>query len=63
MEFLTELSEDVGRHIVSFVDVPTLVKKKVVCRSWRALFTDTIQRKASTPQPFQSGDELRNAVQ
>eukprot|EP00978_Attheya_sp_CCMP212_P005708 scaffold12806_cov55-Attheya_sp.AAC.6 len=63
MEFITELSEDVGRHIVGFLDVPTLVKHKAVCRSWRALFTDTIQLKASTPQPFQTGDELRNAVQ
>eukprot|EP00978_Attheya_sp_CCMP212_P034410 scaffold143925_cov52-Attheya_sp.AAC.3 len=62
MEFLTKLPDEVGRHIVGFLDVPTLVKKKAVCRSWRALFTDTIERKASTPQPFESGDELRFAV-
>eukprot|EP00978_Attheya_sp_CCMP212_P014038 scaffold35622_cov47-Attheya_sp.AAC.3 len=62
MEFITELPEHVGLHIVGFLDVPTLVKKKTVCRSWRALFTDTIERKASTPQPFESGDELRIAV-
>eukprot|EP00978_Attheya_sp_CCMP212_P027093 scaffold90328_cov40-Attheya_sp.AAC.1 len=65
MEFITELTEDVGCHsIVGFLDVPTLVKQKAVCRSWtwRALFTDTIERKASTPQPFQTDNELRMAV-
>uniref|UniRef100_A0A7S2XPV1 F-box domain-containing protein n=1 Tax=Attheya septentrionalis TaxID=420275 RepID=A0A7S2XPV1_9STRA len=63
MDFINEIPDEVGRHIVGFLDVPTLVKKKVVCRSWRALFTDTIERKASTPQVFQSGDELRIAVE
>eukprot|EP00978_Attheya_sp_CCMP212_P008143 scaffold18983_cov53-Attheya_sp.AAC.2 len=62
MEFITELLEDVGRHIVGFLDVPTLVKQKAVCHSWRSLFTDTIERKASTPHPFQSRNELRMAV-
>jgi hypothetical protein len=54
--------EDVGRHILSFLDVPTLVQKKVVCRSWQLLFTDTILQKAPTPQAFQSSEELRKAV-
>jgi hypothetical protein len=45
MEFITELTEDVGRHIVGFLDIPTIVKKKVVCRSWRVLFTNAIEQK------------------
>jgi hypothetical protein len=62
MEFITELTEDVARYIVGFLDAPTLLKQKTVRRSWRALFTDTIERKASTPQPFQSRNELRMVV-
>eukprot|EP00978_Attheya_sp_CCMP212_P047398 scaffold421345_cov48-Attheya_sp.AAC.1 len=54
--------EDVGRHILSFLDVPTLVRKKTVCRSWKLLFTNTINEKASTPKPFESNEELREAV-
>eukprot|EP00978_Attheya_sp_CCMP212_P017146 scaffold45539_cov51-Attheya_sp.AAC.5 len=60
--FIPGLPEDVGRYIANFLDVPTLVRKKVICRSWRALFTITIEQKASTPKPFESGDELRSAV-
>ena len=30
--------EDVGHYILSFLDVPTLVQKKAVCRSWKAVF-------------------------
>jgi hypothetical protein len=37
------LPEDVGRHIVSLLDVPALVQKKAVCRSWQTLFTNTIR--------------------
>jgi surface protein len=55
--------EDVGRHILSFLDVPTLVHKKVVCRSWQLLFTATINAKAPTPQAFQSSKELLEAVE
>jgi surface protein len=54
--------EDVGRHILSFLDVPTLVQKKAVCRSWHILFTDVIRQKALIPQAFQSLAELREAV-
>eukprot|EP00978_Attheya_sp_CCMP212_P018456 scaffold50490_cov52-Attheya_sp.AAC.3 len=57
-----KVPEDVGRHILSFLDVPTLVRKKAVCRSWRILFTNTIRQKASTPQAFQSSAELKAAV-
>eukprot|EP00978_Attheya_sp_CCMP212_P016880 scaffold44544_cov62-Attheya_sp.AAC.7 len=56
------VSEDVGRHIISFLDVPTLVQKKAVCRSWKVLFTNTIRQKALTPTAFQSNIELREAV-
>jgi hypothetical protein len=34
---------DVGHHIIGFLDIPTSVKKKAVCCLWRALFTDTIE--------------------
>jgi surface protein len=54
--------EDVGRHIIGFLDVPTLVQKKVVCRSWQLLFTATINAKVPTPLAFQSSEELRKAV-
>eukprot|EP00550_Attheya_septentrionalis_P005912 CAMPEP_0198290054 /NCGR_PEP_ID=MMETSP1449-20131203/8042_1 /TAXON_ID=420275 /ORGANISM="Attheya septentrionalis, Strain CCMP2084" /LENGTH=38 /DNA_ID= /DNA_START= /DNA_END= /DNA_ORIENTATION= len=30
-----EVPEDVGRYIMSYLDVPTLVRKKAVCRSWQ----------------------------
>eukprot|EP00978_Attheya_sp_CCMP212_P013040 scaffold32535_cov44-Attheya_sp.AAC.7 len=54
--------EDVGRHILSFLDVPTLVRKKAVCRSWQILFTHAIRQKASIPKAFQSRAELKEAV-
>ncbi len=54
--------EDVGRHILSFLDVPTLVQKKAVCRSWQLIFTSMINAKAPTPQAFQSSKELQEAV-
>ena len=57
-----ELPEDVGRHILSFLDVPTLVRKKAVCRSWQILFTDAIHQKALIPKAFQSDEELDKAV-
>ncbi len=54
--------EEVGRHIVSFLDVPTLVRKKTVCRSWQIIFTHVIDQKAATPKAFQSREELQEAV-
>eukprot|EP00978_Attheya_sp_CCMP212_P049701 scaffold698377_cov67-Attheya_sp.AAC.2 len=62
MDFLNELPEGMGRHIAGFLDVPTLVKKKTVSRSWRALFATAIEQKARTPQAFESGTELRIAI-
>eukprot|EP00978_Attheya_sp_CCMP212_P036037 scaffold160667_cov20-Attheya_sp.AAC.1 len=56
------LPEDVGRHLLTFLDVPTLVEKKAVCRSWRTLFTNIIRQKAVTPKAFQTGNELREAM-
>ena len=58
-----EVPEDVGRYIMSYLDVPTLVRKKAVCRSWQLLFTDMIHQKASTPKAFQSREELKEAVE
>eukprot|EP00978_Attheya_sp_CCMP212_P024587 scaffold77505_cov52-Attheya_sp.AAC.1 len=46
MDFISGLPDDVGRHILGFLDVPTLVQKKIVCRSWCTLFTNTVQQKA-----------------
>eukprot|EP00978_Attheya_sp_CCMP212_P028830 scaffold100592_cov49-Attheya_sp.AAC.3 len=54
--------EDVGHYILSFLDVPTLVQKKAVCRSWRLILTNTIRQKASTPKAFQSKAKLKEAV-
>eukprot|EP00978_Attheya_sp_CCMP212_P031916 scaffold122425_cov36-Attheya_sp.AAC.1 len=62
MNFLSELPEDVGRYIAGFLDVATLVKKKTVCRSWRAVFTDAIERKAHIPKAFECATELQIAV-
>eukprot|EP00978_Attheya_sp_CCMP212_P012761 scaffold31898_cov47-Attheya_sp.AAC.1 len=60
---LQAVLEDLTPHILSFLDVPTLVQKKAVCRSWQRLFTEAVDRKASrTPRPFQSRQELRGAV-
>eukprot|EP00978_Attheya_sp_CCMP212_P016203 scaffold42250_cov44-Attheya_sp.AAC.2 len=62
MDFIAGLPDDVGRHILGFLDVPTLVKKKVICRSWCRLLTNTIEQKAPVPKPFESGGELHSAV-
>eukprot|EP00978_Attheya_sp_CCMP212_P049255 scaffold638035_cov134-Attheya_sp.AAC.1 len=59
MDCIPGLPDDVGRHILGFLDVPTLVKKKVIRRSWCTLFTNTIEKKAPIPKPFESRDELR----
>eukprot|EP00978_Attheya_sp_CCMP212_P033532 scaffold135641_cov68-Attheya_sp.AAC.1 len=63
MDFISGLPDDVGRHILGFLDVPTLVQKKVICRSWCTLFTNTVEQKAPVPNPFESSNELRNAVE
>eukprot|EP00978_Attheya_sp_CCMP212_P041551 scaffold239594_cov67-Attheya_sp.AAC.2 len=54
--------EDVGQYILSFLDVPTLVQKKAVCRSWKVLFTNAIRQKALPPKAFQSRTELNDAL-
>eukprot|EP00978_Attheya_sp_CCMP212_P026112 scaffold85188_cov30-Attheya_sp.AAC.1 len=54
--------EDVGCYILSFLDIPTLLRKKAVCRSWKMLCSNTISQKASTPKPFESSEELKEAV-
>jgi surface protein len=56
------IPDDVMFYIISFLDVPTLVQKKAVCRSWQRLFTHIIDQKAPTPIPFESNTELRKAV-
>eukprot|EP00978_Attheya_sp_CCMP212_P000608 scaffold1178_cov52-Attheya_sp.AAC.1 len=58
--------EDLTPHILSFLDVPTLVRNKAVCRSCKRLFTEAVDRKArsthDSPRAFQSNQELRDAV-
>eukprot|EP00978_Attheya_sp_CCMP212_P009320 scaffold22021_cov51-Attheya_sp.AAC.1 len=57
------LPEDVGHHILTFLDVLTfLVQKRAVCHSWQMLFTNIFRQKAVTPKAFQTRDELREAV-
>eukprot|EP00978_Attheya_sp_CCMP212_P031883 scaffold122170_cov56-Attheya_sp.AAC.1 len=58
-----EVPDDMAHHILSFLDVQTLLQKKVVCRSWQLLVTKTIYQKASIPKAFESCAELREAVQ
>jgi surface protein len=62
MDFISELPDEVGRHVLGFLDVPILVRKKVICQSWRSVFTVTIEQKAPTPKAFESNQELRSAV-
>eukprot|EP00978_Attheya_sp_CCMP212_P021938 scaffold64586_cov50-Attheya_sp.AAC.4 len=63
MDFISGLPDDIGHHILRFLDVPTLVQKKVICRSWCRLFTYTIEQKAPVPKPFESHQELQSAVE
>eukprot|EP00978_Attheya_sp_CCMP212_P030478 scaffold112173_cov56-Attheya_sp.AAC.2 len=56
------LSEDVVGCILSFLDILTLVQNKGVCQSWKLLGTHMIDQKVSTPQAFQSHDELKRTV-
>jgi len=57
-----KVPDEMSRYIISFLDVPTLVQKRVVCRSWQILFTHVIDQKAPTPKAFQSRRELNLAV-
>jgi surface protein len=58
-----ELPEELARVIMSYWDVPTLVRNKAVCLTWKRLCTAVIDDKAPIPrQAFLSGDELRSAV-
>uniref|UniRef100_A0A7S2XHU2 BspA family leucine-rich repeat surface protein n=1 Tax=Attheya septentrionalis TaxID=420275 RepID=A0A7S2XHU2_9STRA len=58
--------EDLTPHILSFLDVPTLVRNKAVSRSCKRLFTEAVDRRArsthDSPRAFQSNQELRDAV-
>eukprot|EP00978_Attheya_sp_CCMP212_P011682 scaffold28949_cov51-Attheya_sp.AAC.3 len=53
---------DMLLYILSFLNVPALVQKKAVCRSWQRLITNTVERKASIPKAFESKAELKTAV-
>eukprot|EP00978_Attheya_sp_CCMP212_P034011 scaffold140408_cov41-Attheya_sp.AAC.2 len=62
MDFISGLPDDVGRYILGFLDVLNLEQKKVICRSWCRLLTNTIAQKAPIPKPFESSEELRSAA-
>ena len=54
--------DDVLLYILSFLNVPALVQKKAVCRSWQTHITNTIEQKAPIPKAFESNAELKTAV-
>eukprot|EP00978_Attheya_sp_CCMP212_P021552 scaffold63060_cov27-Attheya_sp.AAC.1 len=54
--------DDVLLYILSFLNVPALVEKKAVCRSWQTHITNTIEQKAPIPKAFESRAELKTAV-
>jgi surface protein len=51
-------------YALSFLDVKTLLQKEIVSKTWRKLCKQTIKNKCSPngPKPFQSNQELREAV-
>eukprot|EP00978_Attheya_sp_CCMP212_P025081 scaffold80008_cov47-Attheya_sp.AAC.3 len=69
MEFIVadhtqiELPEELVCHIMSFLDVPTLVQKKAVCQNWERTCTEVIDQMAPVPRtPFETREELQTAV-
>jgi hypothetical protein len=60
---INKLCEDVFGEVLSFLDYPTLVQNKAVCRQWKQSCTLAIRQKLpNTPQAFQSNNELRTQV-
>eukprot|EP00978_Attheya_sp_CCMP212_P003314 scaffold6828_cov53-Attheya_sp.AAC.4 len=59
-----ELPEELVYHILTFLDVATLVQKKPVCHLWRELCTTAINQKAPIPRmAFETdGEQLYAAV-
>jgi len=58
-----ELPEELVHIIMSYWDVPTLIKNKAVCLTWKRICTAVIDDKAPIHRKaFLSGDELRSAV-
>lgn len=49
-------------EILSFLNVPTLVRTKQVSKHWNGLCTNAIDAKCKTPKPFQTNKELKEAV-
>jgi surface protein len=51
-------------HALSFLDVKSLLQKERVNKTWRKLCKETIKTKCSPhgPKPFQSNQELRDAI-
>eukprot|EP00978_Attheya_sp_CCMP212_P039272 scaffold202883_cov38-Attheya_sp.AAC.1 len=56
------IPDDVFFSILSFLNVPALVQKKAVCRSWQTLIRNIIEQKAPIPKAFESSYELMTAV-
>lgn len=49
-------------HVLSFLDVTSLVQNKQVCKKWQNLCTIAIDFKCASPKAFETRKELRNAV-
>ena len=55
--------DDLLQEVLKYLDVASLVEKKQVCTHWKNLCTRTIdQKNGDAPRPFQSRDELREAI-
>jgi surface protein len=60
---MEQVPEEMVTHILTFLDVPTLVQKKPVCRLWQDLCTTAIDQKAPIPRMvFETNEELCDAV-
>jgi surface protein len=60
---INKLCEDVFGEVLSFLDYPTMVQNKAVCRAWEQSCTLAIQWKLrNPPQAFRTTHELRTQV-
>ena len=62
-ENIWEGKEDLLLEVLTYLDVPSLVEKKQVCKHWKNTSTKAIDLKCGgTPKAFQANDELKVAV-
>jgi surface protein len=55
--------EEMILEVLQYLDVPTLVEKKLVCRRWQRLCTAVVDSKRKIQVAFETNQELRYAVQ